>query len=183
MRYDIVGSIFLLLFVMIVGFIIEYWVYLVSIGVALAVIYGLFALLSPHVEAIDDFIEAKKREQERDPQSAILAQVEVDGGAAVLTRKELSKYDCYPCVLTLSHFDQDGRLTSSRATYLTCGDDEGRVVAGMRGSQPVYVKTRPKDDQRIISMLQADGTTVWQVYPQTDLTELTITAPHKWRRS
>lgn len=180
MKDEIAGGLAVLICVLIVGFVAEYWLYLVWTGVGLAVLFGIVCVVGFGIERLQEFLQ--KRKDAMPPQPVVLGRVKVDGGVAVLTRKELSKYDRYPCVLTLSHFNHDGRLTSSRATYLTCGEDEGMVIAGMRGWQPVYVKTRPKNDKRIISMLQPDGTTVWQTHPPADQPELTLTVPHLWRK-
>jgi hypothetical protein len=181
MKDNIAGGIAVLFCAFVIGFVAEYWIYMVWIGVGLAVLFSIACVVGFGIEHLQEFTQ--KRKDAMPPQPAVLGRVKVDSGVAVVTRNQLCKYNRYPCVLTLSHFGKDGRLAWSHATYLTCGRDEGKVVAGMRGWKPVYVNSGSANETRIITMHQPDGQTVWQVYPPDTAPDLTLNAGAPWRYS
>lgn len=181
MKDDIAGGLAVLICVLVVGFVAEYWLYLVWTGVGLAVLFGVVCVVGLGLERLQEFTQ--KRKDAMPPQPVVLGRVKVDSGVAVVTRKQLCKYNRYPCVLTLSHFGKDGRLAWSHATYLTCGHDEGKVVTGMRGWEPVYVNSGSANETRVISLHQPDGVTVWQVYPPDTVPNLTLNVGAPWRFS
>lgn len=157
------GSLAILFWIVVIGFFTStIGMYVLAVIVALLVLFYSWLAYEVH-EPWTVYDPPKVQRGGR----CLIAEGRVDEGYFKLIRQKMPDQSySYPYVLTLSYFDNSGKLTSTRARLIKGYGDNGRVYVGNRRGSPVGfdIDMTSRGDW-FVSFTVLNNRDCWQVYP------------------